>query len=178
MHYFFTKTLWPWRHIVTNCSLLLHRGMHYFTENVIFSDNDTCLFRSRLSKPWTSYVAYIILIQNMSAAYDFFYKRAFINCRAHTMHYQSSTAEKIKTRCMQCLIYMQRKMRTRTNWVRKTRSPTQMIKEWVCRRQTGLLGRQSRFSDSNTVGQCAVIFGRPVSGVRTEPAEITGYGLQ
>lgn len=32
-------------------------------------------------------------------------------------------------------------------------------------------GGQSRFNDSNTVGQCTVIFGRTVSGVRTEATE-------
>lgn len=32
-------------------------------------------------------------------------------------------------------------------------------------------GGQPRFSDSNTVGQCAVIFGRTVSGARTEATE-------
>ncbi len=32
-------------------------------------------------------------------------------------------------------------------------------------------GGQPRFSDSNTVGQCAVIFGRTVSGMRTEAIE-------
>ncbi len=102
---------------------------------------------------------------------DFILKQSirFWNHCAQCVQYQSSLTGKREKKYSGC---MHNSFICKEKCACKNKQPDDVIRtatenDFISKR----IGGQPRFSDSNTVGQCAVIFGRTVSGVRTEAIE-------